>query len=641
MTKLLTNRWFHFGILFLILFLAVMVSNSDLKFRNVLYDLVFDRYMKLNSRTNPQKVVIVDFDDKSLERISQWPWSRDKLAKLIDNLTLLDAKVIAFDGVLAEEDRTSPQKMILNLQKDQRVDHVSEQLMHLPDYDKILAESIKKSGRFISGFTFGQSEKKILVKQPILTKKHILDVFLQEAYPFIHTSVFLPELQLAAAGNGSFMAKPESDGIIRETGLIFTNGKKLFPSLSLEAVRLSVTDGKEAYKIWKDPNWKSYRDLDPPYRIIIGDYKIPVDSNGLIRVSFRTFNRDQDYISAYKVMDSSYHDEILEKIKDKIVFIGSSAEGLKDLRSSPLQLFIPGVEVHANVTEQILENIYLYRSKICWIAEASVILVIGLGIILLAPFVGMGTLVFIVLMSISGMFYGSWWAYAEKGLLLDPVFASGALLILTFVSSLFTYLRSETERRQVREAFGLYVSPAFMEELAAHPEKLKLGGETKELSVMFTDIRSFTTISESLTPEQLIQLMNDFLTPMSNLVMENRGTIDKYMGDAMMAFWNAPLEDKDHARHACLTALKMNEALRPINEQVKKQAEAENRPFTPLVAGIGINTGPCSVGNMGSRQRFAYSALGDAVNLASRLEGQTKTYGTTIFNRGRNGKTGP
>jgi len=192
-------------------------------------------------------------------------------------------------------------------------------------------------------------------------------------------------------------------------------------------------------------------------------------------------------------------------------------------------------------------------------------------------------------------------------------------------------LKIEFEKRQVRDAFGLYISPDFMRELTDNPDKLKLGGEIRNMTTMFTDIRSFTTISEGLTPEELIQLMNDFLTPMSDLVMQNRGTIDKYMGDAMMAFWNAPLDDANHARNACVTALGMQAALAPINETlVKKAAEANAKPIK-LQAGIGINTGPSAVGNMGSKQRFAYSALGDPVNLASRLESQTKNYGVEIL----------
>ncbi|MFK7840125.1 MAG: adenylate/guanylate cyclase domain-containing protein, partial [Bdellovibrionales bacterium] len=199
------------------------------------------------------------------------------------------------------------------------------------------------------------------------------------------------------------------------------------------------------------------------------------------------------------------------------------------------------------------------------------------------------------------------------------------------VASILSFLKTEFERRQVKDAFGLYISPDFMKELTLNPDKLKLGGEIRDLTVMFTDIRSFTSISEGLSPQELIQLMNDFLTPMSDLVMQNRGTIDKYMGDAMMAFWNAPLDDKDHAKNACITALGMQAALDPINDSVAQRAKSIGKEPVLLQAGIGINSGPCAVGNMGSKQRFAYSTLGDAVNLSSRLEGQTKNYGVGIL----------
>jgi adenylate cyclase len=204
-------------------------------------------------------------------------------------------------------------------------------------------------------------------------------------------------------------------------------------------------------------------------------------------------------------------------------------------------------------------------------------------------------------------------------------------MVMFVLSSLLSYLKAEYERREIRGAFGLYISPDFMKELTRNPDKLKLGGEIKKLTIMFTDIRNFTTIAEGMTPEVLIHTMNDFLTPMSDEVLNARGTIDKYMGDAMMAFWNAPLDVDDHERHAVRAALRMRAVLAPINDQLKTRAAAEGRTFYPLNCGIGINTGPVAVGNMGSKQRFAYSVLGDAVNLASRLEGQTKVYGVNIL----------
>lgn len=336
-------------------------------------------------------------------------------------------------------------------------------------------------------------------------------------------------------------------------------------------------------------------------------------------------------MSAQALFDPVEKEKLRDRVKDKIVFVGTSAEGLRDIRSTPLDIFAPGVEVHVNMVEQILQGKFLSRPDIIVGVEAAIIALAGLLIILFAPFMNVIVLGILTLGLMGCMFLGSWQVYQDMGLLLDPVYPSAALSFLFLISSLLSYIRSEAERQQVRQAFGLYIAPSFMEELTRNPDKLKLGGEVRDLTVMFTDIRSFTTISEHLTPEELILLMNDFLTPMSDLVMNNRGTIDKYMGDAMMAFWNAPLDDPDHARHACLVALKMNEALIPVNESVKARAEKEGRVPVLLNAGIGINTGPCSVGNMGSRQRFAYSALGDAVNLASRLEGQTKAYGVQIM----------
>jgi adenylate cyclase len=249
----------------------------------------------------------------------------------------------------------------------------------------------------------------------------------------------------------------------------------------------------------------------------------------------------------------------------------------------------------------------------------------------MAPFIGTGTLALLGLMLIGAGSLGALYAYRHFGLLLDPVYPSLSIIIIFILSSILTNLRSETERRAVRNAFSHYISPALMEELTGDPDKLKLGGEVREISVMFTDIRNFTTISESMDPAELIKMMNDFLTPMTSCVLNNRGTIDKYMGDAMMAFWNAPLDDPDHALHACTAALQMLSELKALNETLRRQAEENKKVFKELRAGIGIHTGRASVGNMGSKQRFAYSALGDTVNLASRIEGQTKGYGISVM----------
>jgi adenylate cyclase len=334
------------------------------------------------------------------------------------------------------------------------------------------------------------------------------------------------------------------------------------------------------------------------------------------------------YISAWKILEGKAD---ISQIKDKIVFVGTSAIGLLDLRSSPLDPILPGVEVHAEIVNQILHNDFLARSDDERSKEGAFTLFAGLSIIFLAPFIGIGTLALLSLASIGGWAAWGFYAYQHFGSQLDIVFPACAIITMFILSSILSNLRTEMEKRMIRQAFDRYLSPALIEELVKDPSRLKLGGDVRELSVMFTDIRNFTTISESMDPAELIRMMNDFLTPMTSAVLDNKGFVDKYMGDAMMTFWNAPVDDAYHAQNACRAALEMVDALKPVNAELKARAEKAGRVFHELKAGIGINSGKASVGNMGSKQRFAYSALGDTVNLASRLEGQTKAYGVTTM----------
>jgi len=626
--KLITNRWLHFAFLLIVLISMVYGFSADKEFRKRIRFATFDIYQELKPRDYKGDVVIVDFDDESLTRVGQWPWPRVRLAEIISNLTLLGAKSIAFDGVLAEPDRNSPTNIIGTLDQDYKDQILKTIGDELPDYDSILAGSIRESGIFITSYSHGSNKASIPLKRGFKAKRNVREALLNSAQKIHDTAQFLPILQKEAAGTGSFMAEPDEDGLIRRTGMVFSDTGDLYPSLSLEAIRVAE-DKKGFYKVFVPDQNKS--DVDSAFHIVVGGYEAPLDEQGKIYVYYKKHNPEEDYVSAYKLLGEEFLEEIKPQVKDKIVFLGSSAEGLKDLRATPLNRFLPGVEIHANVAEQILNNQFLFRPAQANQLEDSLILVFGLGIILLAPFLGAVFLAFICFSVIGLSFYSSWQLFVDQGALFDPVYFSVAIFIIFSLSTILTYIRSESERKQIKGAFGHYISPDFMKELTKDPDKLKLGGENKDLTVMFTDIRSFTTICEGLSPEEIIQLMNDFLTPMSDLVMSNRGTIDKYMGDAMMAFWNAPLDDPDHARHACLAALGMQEALEPINEGVREKARDIGKEPVLLQAGIGINTGPCAVGNMGSRQRFAYSTLGDAVNLASRLEGQTKTYGVGIL----------
>jgi adenylate cyclase len=333
-------------------------------------------------------------------------------------------------------------------------------------------------------------------------------------------------------------------------------------------------------------------------------------------------------IPAWQIFEPNFDRSLVE---GTIVLVGTSAVGLKDLRPTPLNPFEAGVNVHASALEQIIAGDYLQRPD--WSDGAELLSIILFGALLLALLRYIG----VIWAAVAGTAFvaaavgASWFAYTEYRFLLDPVYLGLSMFVIYSVQSLLQFLKTERERREVRSAFGRYLSPVLVERLARHPEELRLGGELRTLTCLFSDIQGFTSISEKLTPEELISLLNGFLTPMTDVILKSGGTIDKYMGDAIMAFWNAPLDDGDHAKRACLAALEMQTRLAEFNANEEREAKSQGRTFIPVNIGIGVNTGACSVGNMGSDQRFDYSALGDAINIASRLEGQTRNYGVPII----------
>ncbi|QQG36051.1 MAG: adenylate/guanylate cyclase domain-containing protein [Micavibrio aeruginosavorus] len=641
MSRFVHSRLFHFLILFVLLLGLTYYSGSSHSTRKQLQYKVFDTFNRLHPRPPTSDIVIVDIDEPSLDRLGQWPWPRTVMADLVTRLKQMGARSITFDMVFAEEDRTSPVHIAERLPDQDDMRSVRQALAGLPDNDDVLARAIADAGNVVMGFT--NSSEGGHYRVPVATKpirflpknneEAIRNLFVAESYWSPYIAASLDGLSRAAAGNAHFSAAPDVDGIIRQLPLLQSFSGRVdgkaeqgpYPVLGLEALRVAV-DPRMFNQIVLRPE-RENTVFSSEYKLRIAErYDVPVDPHSRFWMHYREIDKNE-YLSAYKVFSDEFAEEVGSRIRNKIVFIGTSSIGLKDIRSSPLNLSIPGVEMHVNMVEQILQQRFLQRPAVVAGAEFMAILVVGLLIIVSAPFVNAVLMGVVCLLLILGGFSLSWHAYTEWGLLLDPAYPGLSVTLIFLVSTLLSYIRTEADRRQVRNAFGHYISPDFMRELTENPDKLVLGGETRDLTVMFTDIRNFTSLSERLSPAELIQLMNDFLTPMSDLVMENRGTIDKFMGDAMMAFWNAPLDDPEHARHACLTALHMNEALKPINERLRKEAEDGGRLPLLLQAGIGINSGPASVGNMGSRHRFAYSALGDNVNLASRLEGQTKFYG--------------
>lgn len=583
----------------------------------------FDGFQRVAPRPYTEVPVrIVDIDDASLARIGQWPWPRSEVAALVNQLFEMGAAVVVFDAVFAEPDRTSPARLLDGL-TDIEVDaNLRREIERLPDHDATLAKAFA-NGSVVTGFVFtdvaGGREPRAAAG------------FNYGGDPFPHlplrsgTVVNLPELEAAASGNGSFTVDPDLDGVHRRVPLLFARDGALYPSLAAEAIRVATGGKAYSVKTAGASGETSFGTSTGIAQLRIGtEFTVPTSPRGEIWVWYTPPVPDR-YVPAWTVRDGSVDPQ---KIEGNIVLVGTTASGLRDVGATPLDPVSSGVVVHAQIIEQILLGEYLERPDWATGAELLYLLVLGLLMALLIPRFGAVGTALLGAGGIAGAIALSWYAYHSWHWLLDPVYPCVAALVVYLVGSLQNYLYSEAQRRRVRGAFGRYLSPTLVDELAANPDKLRLGGEMRDMSLLFCDVRGFTTISESLDPQELTQLVNRFLTPMTDIVLASRGCIDKYMGDCVMAFWNAPLDDAEHPQHACESALAMVRALAELN--TKLAAETERRALPPLAVGVGINTGTCCVGNLGSDQRFDYSVIGDEVNLASRLQGQSESYGTSI-----------
>ena len=391
------------------------------------------------------------------------------------------------------------------------------------------------------------------------------------------------------------------------------------PSLSFEMLR--VASGADTILVKSDSaGIKSIR---------VGGFEIPTDSEGRLWVHFAKHD-PSIYVSAADVLDGTVQPQAIAR---HLVLIGTSAVGLLDTKTTPLDAVIPGVEVHAQVLESALTKTVLSQPAYTRGAELCIAIILGIIVIWLAPMFGPVTLIIMGAVFAALLAGTSWYFYTQHRLLIDFTYPllSTTLIYLTLIFS--NFVREQAQRRRIRSAFSQYLSPALVAQLAQSPEKLVLGGEEREMTIMFSDVRGFTTISESYKhdPHGLTTLMNRFLTPLTNAILDRKGTIDKYMGDAIMAFWNAPLDDDQHQINACHAALDMLDRIDALNRLRQTEAENGGHVYIPINVGIGLNTGICVVGNMGSDLRFDYSVLGDSVNLASRLEGQSKEYGFPII----------
>jgi adenylate cyclase len=361
--------------------------------------------------------------------------------------------------------------------------------------------------------------------------------------------------------------------------------------------------------------------------IRIGPVTVPTDAAGRVWLHYAVHDPDR-YISAADILAGTFDPA---RISGHIVLVGTSASGvINDLQATPLARGVPGVEIHAQLIDEVLQGDFLNRPDWAIGAEILFALLVGGVLILALPRIGAISGAAVGGACIAAALGGSWLAFRYAHLLLDPIYPWVVISLVYLVASLIGYLRTEARQREIRSAFSRYMSPHYVEELAKHPEKLVLGGEMRVMTIMFCDIRGFTTRAEGMDAHALTHFMNTFLSPMTEIITEEKGTIDKYIGDCIMAFWNAPLDDPDHAKNAVHAAQLMRRKLIELNHMWAEEAAAAGKAFRPVQIGIGINTGECCVGNFGSQEHFDYSLLGDPVNLASRLEGLGKVYGIDL-----------
>jgi adenylate cyclase len=615
------------AIVFLYLIAITGLYLADPFFVKALRLLAFDSYQRISPLKNDvdYPVRIVDIDEQSLATIGQWPWPRTTMAALVDRLREKGAAVVAFDVMFPEPDQTSLEQITRNL-PGARASELSRVIALWRPNDAVFADAIKAIPTVLA---VSLSNSK--VKSATIPQKAGFAIAGDNPLPFLNNTEGyvgnLPALTQVAAGLGSINWIADRDGVVRRVPLLFRVGSTIVPSLASEALRVAQGAGSYLIKSSNASGETAFGAASGINHVRIGSLAVPTDPDGALWLHYRASN-PASFIPAWKVLQGKVEGKA---IRGNIILVGTSAAGLVDLRATPLDAAVPGVEIHQQLIEHILSGQFLTRPDYAPVLEIFIVLLLGVLLAFIFPRVTASIAALIGIVVLVLLNIGSWALFRYQGLLFDSLYPSASILLLVAGSTFHLYRRTELQRTEIRHAFGQYVSPTVVEQLVANPERLVLGGEVRELTLLFSDVRNFTHISEGLTAEELTSFINELLTPLTDIIIASGGTIDKYMGDAVMAFWNAPLDDPDHARHALEAAAAMRREMKILNERWKKNAADAGRPYREVAIGIGINTGPCCVGNLGSSKRFDYSAIGDDVNVASRFEGLTKFYDVPLI----------
>lgn len=551
-------------------------------------------------------VIIIDIDEKSLAALGQWPWSRDKIAQILHNLTNAGVGIVGFDIVFAERDNSSPAKVLKEL--GMPTDNV-------PDYDKIFAQAVAETPTIL-GYTFLlERDNMPLAPSPsvpvifIEKGKGEAEFLLQPYRPILNIQM----VQESAYSSGFFNMVPDDDGFVRSVPLAMKYDGSILPSLSLEMIRIA-SQQKKVSIVYDETGIAGFE---------MGERSIPTDRYGRIFVNYRGPGKTFPYLSAVDIYNNTFDPA---KVAGKFALIGTSASGLLDLRTIPFDSAYPGVESHANIIDNILVGDLI--SKPSWVSGVDITIIILLALLLSAVFAFTSALwsLIIGIGTAAALLYADYYMLFHKGTILSILFPMTALFMVFILSLVVSYFLETRQKELIKSKFARKVSPAVVEKLMESPDSMILDGQEREISIFFSDIRGFTTLSEAMgSPKRLVSLLNRYMTPMTDIIVRHSGTVDKFIGDAIMAYWNAPGDVAEHPDEAVAAAVEQIEALGALNAELA----AEGIP--PIDIGIGINTGLATVGEMGSSGRADYTIIGDPVNLASRLEGLNKPYGSHII----------
>ena len=589
---------------------------------NYLYDV---RIRLTMPATVDDRIVIIDIDEASQAELGQWPWPRNTLATLVDRLfDDYGVRVLGLDVLFAEAEETSAERLLDELESDSVAGKL-EQMRATLDSNYRFAESLIARD-VVTGFVFkdslspGEPEATGALPAPIIAGSDLDGV----TVPFVDASGFAGNLRALQenAFAGGFFDSPliDADGVFRRAPLVQQYAGDLYPSLALAVAHVALGSPPVGLQFAaRDDGRMSGIELE---HFMLGDIPIPVSEQAAVFIPYRGPQESFPYIPAKDVLSGAAPVELLE---NRIALLGASAAGLLDLRSTPVGQRYIGVEAHANLIAGLIDGEIRQQPAYSDGLELFLLLVVAVLTAWLLPRLApLSSLAFVVFILVGAM-AGNLWLWSALGLVVPLASVLMYTLIAAMLHITYGFFIEQRNKRHLSQIFGQYIPPSLVEEIDASGEEISLEGETREMSVLFSDVRGFTTISEGLDATELTRMMNEFLTPFTSAVQQHRGTIDKYMGDCVMAFWGAPLVDEEHARHALLSAFDMLAAVESLDEPF------EAKGWPAIRVGVGIASGEMNVGNMGSEFRIAYTVMGDTVNLGSRLEGLTKQYGVDII----------